>query len=64
MPRLALLPSLVLDQPVDTVFQAPRALLAPHQVEQRLELSAQIFNARPLALPPVACVPNPPQDHP
>jgi hypothetical protein len=61
---LWLLPSLVLDQLVDTVFQLPRALRTPHQVEQRLELGAQVFNARPLAPPPVACMSNPPQDHP
>jgi hypothetical protein len=60
----ALLLSLGLDQLVDTVFQVPRALGAPHKVQQRLELSAQIFNASPLALPPVACLPNSPQDHP
>ena len=57
------LPSLVLDQLVDTVFQAPRALAAPHKVEQRLELSAQVLNARPLAPSSVACVPNTPQVH-
>src|SRR5258708_31648159 len=60
---LAPLPSLVPDQLVDSVFQVPRALATPDEVQQRLVLGVEILDARPLALPPVACAPNAPQDH-
>jgi hypothetical protein len=62
--ELPLLSSLVFDQLVDSVFQVPRALATPDEVQQRLVLGVEILDARALALPPVACVPNAPQVHP
>jgi hypothetical protein len=60
---LAPLPSFKSDQPVDSVFQVPRTLALPHQVEQRLELRAEVINTGTLGAPPGAYVLNSPQDH-